>query len=205
MGKAKLNIPMCAALVLLFLTLISIHMTSGLYARYVATASGSDSARVAKFDVRTSLDNQDIVIDCTKATENNKYVVTVENQSEVTVKYDLYITITSKAPQKNADGQIIQFNATDLTVSFTETPDNADTPAAADNIPDPSSPMKFTNKVLNPGHKMVYELKVEIPVRENANGTTATSWNSITGKVNGEEFFNWDFDVTAEIQVTQVD
>ena len=30
MGKAKLNIPMCAALVLLFLTMLSIHLTSGL-------------------------------------------------------------------------------------------------------------------------------------------------------------------------------
>ena len=36
MGKAKLNIPMCAALVLLLLTMVSIYLVSGLYARYKA-------------------------------------------------------------------------------------------------------------------------------------------------------------------------
>lgn len=51
MGRkpGKVNIPMILAAILLFLTLLSIHLTSGLYARYVTTASGSDSARVAKF------------------------------------------------------------------------------------------------------------------------------------------------------------
>ena len=51
MGKTKLNIPMCAAVVLLYLTLLSIHLTSGLFARYTTTVTASDSARVAKFDV----------------------------------------------------------------------------------------------------------------------------------------------------------
>ena len=47
--KAQLNIPMCLAAVLLCLTLISIHLSSGLYAKYVVNDSGSDSARVIKF------------------------------------------------------------------------------------------------------------------------------------------------------------
>lgn len=55
MKKAKLNIPICAALVLLFLTMVSIHMTSGLYARYTTQDSGGDAARVISFS-RVTLD-----------------------------------------------------------------------------------------------------------------------------------------------------
>jgi len=45
--KAKLNIPMCLALILLCLTMFTTHLMSGLYARYVTKGSGEDSARVA--------------------------------------------------------------------------------------------------------------------------------------------------------------
>ena len=48
-SKAKVNIPLCLAGVLLCLTMISTQFTSGLYARYVATGAGSDSARVIRF------------------------------------------------------------------------------------------------------------------------------------------------------------
>lgn len=48
--KAKMNIPMCAACVLLCLTLFSIHLTSGLYAKYIAKGTGSDEARVIRFN-----------------------------------------------------------------------------------------------------------------------------------------------------------
>lgn len=46
---AKVNIPMCIASFLFCLTLISIHLTSGLYAKYITSASGNDSARVIAF------------------------------------------------------------------------------------------------------------------------------------------------------------
>jgi hypothetical protein len=36
------------------MTLFSSYMTGGLYARYTSSASGSDEARVAKFDVAHS-------------------------------------------------------------------------------------------------------------------------------------------------------
>ena len=70
MGKqnTKVNIPMCAALVLLLLTMISVHLTSGLYARYTSTASGSDSARVAKFHV-VSDQPQDVQVNCWESNE----------------------------------------------------------------------------------------------------------------------------------------
>lgn len=47
--KAKVNIPIYIACFLFCLTLISIHLTSGLYAKYMSFASGSDSARVITF------------------------------------------------------------------------------------------------------------------------------------------------------------
>lgn len=46
---AKVNIPMYIAALLFCLTLISIHLTSGLYAKYTSSASGNDSARVITF------------------------------------------------------------------------------------------------------------------------------------------------------------
>ena len=49
--ETKLNIPLCMACILFCLTLFSLHLTGGLYAKYTAKAEGGDSARVAKFVV----------------------------------------------------------------------------------------------------------------------------------------------------------
>ena len=57
--KTKMNIPMCLAAILLCLTLISIHLTSGLYAKYISSASGNDSARVIKFGELTITETGD--------------------------------------------------------------------------------------------------------------------------------------------------
>ena len=46
---AKLNIPMCTFCVLFCLTLVTVYMTSGLYAKYTATANDGNGARVIKF------------------------------------------------------------------------------------------------------------------------------------------------------------
>lgn len=59
----KLNIPMCIAFMLLCATLFSIHLTSGLYSRYVATDEGTDSARVIKFEDITLTETGDFVKD----------------------------------------------------------------------------------------------------------------------------------------------
>ena len=77
MGKAKLNIPMLTALILLLLTMITTHMTSGLYARYSTTASNSANARVASFDVDYTV----------VKTDDGSYSLTVHNRSEVAVEY----------------------------------------------------------------------------------------------------------------------
>lgn len=84
-NKRKVNIPMCAALVLLLLTMISVRITSGLYARYTSTASATDSVRVAKFDV--SCDVQPV-----EDTEG-VYTLTVTNHSEVAVEYSFTVCV----------------------------------------------------------------------------------------------------------------
>lgn len=93
---AKINIPMCAACVLLCLTLISIHFTSGLYAKYTARADGGDAARVAVFDVDIAGDTEAVSVVCGKETDN-VYTITVTNKSEVAVEYKLSCTFDDSA------------------------------------------------------------------------------------------------------------
>lgn len=92
---SKLNIPFCAGLVLLCLTLFSMHLTSGLYARYVTSDSAEDAARVAKFDVVISEDIDKQLEAICGATENDmEYSVVVRNNSEVVVDYELDVEYT---------------------------------------------------------------------------------------------------------------
>lgn len=53
--KHRMNVPICIAFFLLCTTLFSVHLTSGLYARYTVTESGDDLARVIRF-ARLSLE-----------------------------------------------------------------------------------------------------------------------------------------------------
>lgn len=45
----KVNIPICLAAILLCLTLLSIHLSSNVFARYTVTVDGNDNARVIDF------------------------------------------------------------------------------------------------------------------------------------------------------------
>lgn len=60
---AKINIPICIALFLFCLTIISVYLTSGLYAKYIGSASGNDSARVIKFGELTITETGDFYKD----------------------------------------------------------------------------------------------------------------------------------------------
>lgn len=73
--------------VLLCLTLISVHLTSGLYARYVSSASGEDAARVARFDVTEAGDLKTSFSALISPGETVKKTVTVKNNSEVAITY----------------------------------------------------------------------------------------------------------------------
>ena len=89
--KVKMNIPICLAGVLLCLTLFSFYFSGGLYARYVTKSTGSDSARVARFDVKIEA-NRNLYSELIDLGEiqpggSQKIIFTVTNNSEVAVAF----------------------------------------------------------------------------------------------------------------------
>ncbi len=73
----KVNLPMAIASVLFCLTLFSIYLTSGLYARYTSTGIGKDTARVITFG------------DLTFTEESNDFVIPgVDLQRKMVVEFD---------------------------------------------------------------------------------------------------------------------
>lgn len=98
--NGKLNIPMVAAAVLLCLTLISIAMMSGFYAKYISTGEGSDEARVAKFEVTQTATcfSEDMEIKASPG-EVSQREIKVENKSEVAIRYIIRIeNVTGNIP-----------------------------------------------------------------------------------------------------------
>ena len=185
MGKAKLNIPMCAAAVLLFLTLLSIHLTSGLFARYTTTVTAGDSARVAKFDVDVTADINDITVDCAQS-DSGTFILTVTNNSEVAVNYvikikqpgsvdgtDLYLT---KDDEKDQTGQLWKFT------------------------PDENNVYTFTIKEkLDPVGGTTCQ-------REHKFSFGVYSWHTVTEDANNSPpTYNWDLDFNVDVVATQVD
>ena len=78
----KPNLALMAAGVLLCLVLISSHFTSGLYARFITRAQGSDHARIASFRVDAEMESQD-----------SKYTIKLKNDSETAVSYSLTVKL----------------------------------------------------------------------------------------------------------------
>ena len=81
---------------LLCLALFSANLTSGLYARYTTTASGSDSARVARFDVSNTVQSEDAQINLhfyDASLLSDEVTFTVESSSEVAVSYSVTVTM----------------------------------------------------------------------------------------------------------------
>lgn len=132
-NRRRLNIPMCAALVVLCLVLFSLNMTSGLLARYTTRGMMNSGARTAEFNVNAVAIRGDIngTIAFTQAeeafdSENNLYQVKVTNNSETAVRY----TIEMEFPKGTLEY---------LTVSHIDTPAQGETPAVL-------SALTFTNK-----------------------------------------------------------
>lgn len=83
-------------LVLICAVLVSVCMMGGLLARYTTTASGSDSARVAKFDITNSVDSQAADIDLhfyDFSKLSDEFAFSVVSESEVAVTYDVVVTM----------------------------------------------------------------------------------------------------------------
>lgn len=82
-----------AALILLCLIMLCIHLMGGLFAKYSTSGKGNDSARVAKFEVEVDGDPGLVDIVCTQTpNQSGTYTITVTNQSEVAVEYDMTVT-----------------------------------------------------------------------------------------------------------------
>lgn len=83
-------------IVLLCLIVLSVYFMDGLYARYVSNGTGSDSARVAKFDVDVHFKEGGDLKDSVNAEmkynqATGAYTIVVDNDSEVDIRYDIYI------------------------------------------------------------------------------------------------------------------
>lgn len=89
-SNTKTPIVFRVALVLFCAMLISFSMMGGLYARYVTTISGSDSARVAKFVFTDNLDTQmqTFVTESASMFPGKTVQVTagISNQGEVSIR-----------------------------------------------------------------------------------------------------------------------
>ena len=90
-------------LVLFFLVIISSYMTGGFYAKYATTSSGSDSARVAKFDIKIDdtqgkFVSENFVISDFVPGKSETRKLQITNSSEVAVKYTLTVKTTGNLP-----------------------------------------------------------------------------------------------------------
>lgn len=94
--REKINIPMCIACVLLCLTLFSCHLCSGLYARYTTVATGSDGARVARFDVSEEEAHFDETLFMETVPGVTRRTFSVINNSEVKVAYRVTVENTTR-------------------------------------------------------------------------------------------------------------
>ena len=85
-----------AALILLCLVLLTVHLMGSLYARYISRGEGSDNARVAEFDVDVAFDDggelqKSVTATMAYNTETQTYEIVVTNRSEVAISYDIYV------------------------------------------------------------------------------------------------------------------
>ena len=125
--KCNVNIPLLLAGILFCLALISVNLTSNLYAKYSTSAAGSDSARVAKFDVRATVDGSQpatIALTAGDSAPTGTYTFTIKNNSEVVIKNSVIVkkvpdhvqvTLNDAAPVTSS-GTDITFDAGVLAV-----------------------------------------------------------------------------------------
>lgn len=85
--KARLPLPVWLA----FLLLVTMSV-GGSLARYSSSASGSSTARVAKFEMATTGENKTIPLKAEYDTSNGTYNFTVTNHSEVLIRYSVLIS-----------------------------------------------------------------------------------------------------------------
>ncbi len=128
-SRAKVNITLRIAAVMLVLVLISASMISGMYARFTTTAYGEDSARVAKWDVDVT--NTSTTMNFNESgtqivAEKRDYTFTVTNNSEVSMEFFVKVSFDKKAPAhitlKLDNGEEIECNGEESYTFTVSTP-----------------------------------------------------------------------------------
>lgn len=99
--NVKGNILMCTVAVLFCATMFSMHLVSGLYARYAISTSNGNSARIAAFNI-TEEGRIFKTIDAKVTPGTTQSVdLIITNKSEVAVEYELTVTnVTGNLPLK---------------------------------------------------------------------------------------------------------
>lgn len=95
--KAKKNIPIRVAAVLVYLVLVTNYFVTGTFARYSTSETGGDSARVAKFSVRgDGILQQPIEANLAPGEKAKNTTLNIYNDSEVAVEYTVTVTNETK-------------------------------------------------------------------------------------------------------------
>ncbi len=171
--KRRHNIPLLLAVILLILTLLSLRLTGGLFARYRSMSASSDEARVAKFDVDSKI-SDDVTIDC-KTGDNGTYTVTVTNNSEVAVSYEIVVKFNEAI---DTDQLSVTIEGADVEISDNKT-------------------FKFTNdawKFSPNSGEATHTLKFEV-----------TKWDFVTGSVDPQESETFELNFKVDVTATQID
>ena len=134
MKKSNNNMPIVfyVGLLLVCLTFFSVHMSSGLYARYASSATGSSSARVARLDMSHAV-TQDASIDASIALNffdpaefSDSVDLHVTSDSEVAMKYDVIVTLPAGVDydwlsvELELDGGTVVGSVDENVITFTE-------------------------------------------------------------------------------------
>jgi len=95
--KKRIKLPLHAYL--LYLLVASLLFTGVSFSSYVATTSGADSARVAKFEIETNPTSNITNVTLNSQTPTTiTYTFNVKNNSEVAVKYEIIVTTSIALP-----------------------------------------------------------------------------------------------------------
>ena len=99
----RINVPMTIAIVLFYLTLVSIYLTSGLYAKYTTRSSGQDGARVIKFGEIVLTETGDFVTHTAQGQHRFIIIPGVHLDKDVKVSFggseaDTYVFVVVETP-----------------------------------------------------------------------------------------------------------
>ena len=110
-SRRKINTPMLAAGIMLCLCLLSVHLASGIYARYTVKATAEDNARVAKFEVDLTFKSAGETSGTASAAgkfdgTNDTAALVITNASEVAVRVALKVDFDADVKQYLASASL---------------------------------------------------------------------------------------------------